>query len=670
LALSHFPIAQAQSGGSERRSEPRFEADHASLTARVNGTRALLIDVSRNGLALGIPPEATNPSQRMLAVELEQNGVLIAKLGLRVTHVAPHGEHNVLGGRIQTAEVVPSGRPPLPLPGDVVEIRDPTLRASVLERMLERPSLATVRLESGTSLEGTLSRADSERDALALVLADASDLTGQFVSVEVPLFESRFVVEATIERQTGAERVLSSPHRVLSLCRRLSERVPLSPGAGVVSWNDVMDPDRNEQATVLDVSPNGIAIELAPNQLLPPPPIAVTVRLGTLRLRALAEVHRVAVRQSGTSVVGLSIKTLRPADALRLAQFCDSVRFPNLIRRREADAGAVAELMRASGYLALRDGTGPDHEWHESPGDEALAIDSVFRSDAGAVVGHLSCSRVYPKTWMMHQLATVGLRRDRIAYPLYIQLMGWIALLAENEGYALAYFDQHLAWHQTLLGSLVRWTGSEALSVVALLDRFEPSGGGDQAFAVPDTIVVREARPADLPFAVRLARAQLPPLVSDALHLHADAISTENLCNEHTALGLERARTTFVVESQGEMLGAAICETGANRLSLFNILNMAHVFFREPVSPIVGRPAQAALLRRVLDFYRARQRAQPLIVSPAGNARFASGAGLVRAETMGLWTASLGGVKQWRNFIHFSLGGLAHRRRSQIPSAA
>jgi hypothetical protein len=72
----------------------------------------------------------------------------------------------------------------------------------------------------------------------------------------------------------------------------------------------------------------------------------------------------------------------------------------------------------------------------------------------------------------------------------------------------------------------------------------------------------------------------------------------------------------------------------------------------------------------VLEFYRERTDAQPLIVAPAGNAQFAAGAGLVSAETMGVWTASLGGIKQWRNYVHFSLGELAQRRRPGVSNAA
>jgi hypothetical protein len=118
-----------------------------------------------------------------------------------------------------------------------------------------------------------------------------------------------------------------------------------------------------------------------------------------------------------------------------------------------------------------------------------------------------------------------------------------------------------------------------------------------------------------------------------------------------------------VVEIDGRAAGAAICDTGPRELSLFNLLNFAHVFFREGMAPARARDAQRALLTAVRTFYADRGVADPLIVVPKGGARFGSEAGLEIAETMGAWTASLGGLKQWRNFMHFAVGGVGEPRR-------
>jgi hypothetical protein len=217
-----------------------------------------------------------------------------------------------------------------------------------------------------------------------------------------------------------------------------------------------------------------------------------------------------------------------------------------------------------------------------------------------------------------------------------------------------------------MLAEFTRWAGSESLSLVAPLDRFERMTGfipGQPSAA--SNVVVREARTDELELTAALARSHLPPLLADALHFHAPSMSARALCAEHSAFDLDRGRTTLVVELDGSIAGAAVCETGAASLSLFNILNMAHVFFRDLLAPSRARVVQAVLLNRVQSFYADRGVTLPLIVSPAGNTQFASEAGLAHAEIMGAWVTSFGGLKQWRNYIHFEMGGLAQRGRRQ-----
>jgi hypothetical protein len=654
----------------ERRREIRCDPNQASLTARVGGQAVELIDVSRGGLALRVP-KVFGQKHRHLAMDLCQNDVAIARVKLRITHETETAESVVLGGRIEESTLIATRQSLSPRAGDVVEVRDPALRSSIIEQLRDRAHAAVARFESGRSAEVTLGRASQAPDELAIRSSHLGNpASDQFVSVEVSHCQSRFVIEATVVATFGDECVLSTPFRVLSLCRRQCERVPVPRGQGFLRFNDVLDPERTVEVPLVDLSPGGLAIELPPGSLLPPPPIPATIRVGEQRFRVLAEVQRVNDASSTGSLVGLRFKPLRQEDLIRIGRVCQSLRFPNLVQRREVDPSAVVELMQRSGYLALREGTGPSREWHAAPGDESLSVDTVFRAENGAILGHFSCARIYPRTWILHQLATVGLRRARIAYPLYIQLMEWIAALAPEDAYGIAYFNQERSWHQALFGTFVRWVGSEALSLIAPLDRFEPTLSASPPRSVRPDVVVRSARQEELPFAVSLARSKLPPLLCDALHLREDALDTPSLCDAHTQARLERGRRTLVVEAAGELVGVALCETGAADLSLFNLLNCAYLFFRDPMPPALARSAQTALFDAVSAFYAERTGTQPLIVSPAGNAQFAGGAGYFRAETMGVWAASMEGMKQWRNYLHFCLGSAAERRRPRVRDAA
>ena len=654
--------------GSDKRRDIRRSVNETSLSATLDGVRVDLLDVSAHGMSLRLPASLGASSSGEIDLEMLQGDVAIGRVALRLTHASPTESGTRVGGFIVGTEILPSGKTAAPKAGDVVDIRDEALRSRVLEHLASRSIQAAMRCESGATIDGVVQTGlDS-----SLIFRPKGEFValpdGEQVSVEVTLNGTELVLEAIARATEPGVCVLSPITRILSVCRRRCERVELVPGIATLSWENPLDGDSTVSARVVDLSTEGLAIALpaSSRQLLPAGPSSLTLRVRKTRMTLLGEVHSVRVGKDGSTLVGLRVKPLHHNDRLRLGRICQELRFPNLVSRRQADPSEIEELFRSSGYLDLRDGTAPSKTWHESPGDESLGIDLVHRAESGALLGHLSCTRIYPRTWLYHQLATVGLRRDRVAYPLYIQLMDWISTLTEGEGYALAYFDQHKSWHQTMLGAFTRWTASEALSLVAPLDRFEPAPDGRhrETSSLPK-VIVREAEPADLPFASALARAHLPPLLADGLHFGASSMTAATLCREHEAFGLERSRTTLVVEAGGEIVGVAACETGAASLSLFNILNMAHVFFHELVAPGVARAAQGALLKSVRDFYGARGIALPLIVSPAGNTHYAEDAGLVHAETMGAWVTSSGGLKQWRNYIHFEMGGRAHRGRRQ-----
>jgi hypothetical protein len=288
-------------------------------------------------------------------------------------------------------------------------------------------------------------------------------------------------------------------------------------------------------------------------------------------------------------------------------------------------------------------------------------VDLVHRGSTGKPVGHGSYLRLYSNTWLFHQLATIGLRRAAVAYPLYVQAVEWALALSDREAFSLSYFNQSKSWHRTMLGDFLGWVGSDSLSTITSLDRLErvPSRGGVD---LTGPALVRRAESAeDRAFAAQLARSFLPPLVADALHIWADTVVSPILCSHHAQAGLERSRTALIVEVEGQPLGAALCETGSRTLSLFNILNMAHVFFSPTIEPRHTRCAQAKLLEAVLDFYAAREVRDPLVVTPASSVVCPGDVGLTVTESMGCWVASREGLKQWKNYVHFALGSLAAR---------
>jgi hypothetical protein len=652
----------------QRRREQRRPAWGSAISARVGKREVELMDVSASGLGLLVPLDGTDDAllrARTLDLELRQDQLPIARVKLRVTHATPADGMLRAGGVLEHVEVLPTGNPPLPEAGDVIDVRDDDLKRKVVNRAVEKARTAALDLPSGEQLLGALSGVEGN-DAVVSFCARVGTLPplgAEAVSLVVTLHRSEFLLEGAAERVSDTECHIRVD-RVLSMSRRDCERVRLPSGSARLEWDDPLTPDRRLGADVVDITPKGVAVrfERGATELFPAPPLTLTLRTSDLSLRLVGEVQN--TRTVGDArIVGLKIAPVHARDVNRLTALCRSRRFPALRERKSVTSGAVLELMRASGYMDLREG-GPGHPtdaWKNGPGDDALAENVVYQTENGALLGHMSCLRVYETTFLLQELATVGLRRGKIAYPLYMQHMEWIAGLTEHRGFVLAYFDQSKSWHQSLFGDFVRWAGSEALSIITELERLEARA--PIARESGDAAVVRPPRPDELAFVARLSRSQLPALYADAIALDDGAVARPSLCSEYERLGLQRGRSAFVVELDGRAAGAAICDTGPRELSLFNLLNFAHVFFREGMAPARARDAQSALLTSVRSFYAERGVADPLIVVPKGGARFGSEAGLEIAETMGAWTASLGGLKQWRNFMHFAVGGVGEPRR-------
>jgi hypothetical protein len=244
---------------------------------------------------------------------------------------------------------------------------------------------------------------------------------------------------------------------------------------------------------------------------------------------------------------------------------------------------------------------------------------------------------------------------------IYLSATGWVSLLSEGDGYAMAYFDRHKRWHSTFFESFIRWSGDESIATITPLDRFELSARPRHSTAAAGgSWDVGEARAHEHAAAEAAFRVAMPPLLVRAMDIEAGLLTTTTLCPLHEADGLERARTLLVAREDGEAVAFALCETGSSRLSLFNLLNIAHVV----VTPDASRGAQRALLDAVIAFYAERGTAAPLVVAKPATLAAAEASGFALVETMGCLVLSSEGLKQYRNFLAYHFG------RFERPDAA
>lgn len=659
-----------------RRRDVRRQPTNMALSARWGERAVELLDVSESGIGLLVPlAMATDAPLRALdtlELELREAEVPIARLIVRVKHASRVGGTLRIGAHVERLEIVPTGRAPLPEPGDILEIGDVALACKIMQRVAAQPRAVTLELGSGERVRGLLSEGPGEPRAFAFHGTDATlePAASGPVSLAVSLHDSDFLLDGRLDVSTGGECSIELS-RVLSLSRRRHERVRVPPRVASLEWMDPLMPGRRVTAEVLDLTPRGAAVRLSVAQraLFPAPPVGLTLRIGELAIAVTGAVQNQREVDGGWRVIGLELTPAGPLASHRLSAFCRQQRFPALRERAQVASSDVLHLMRASGYLELRDGTEltPGERWQVGTGDAALAENIVYQSNSGSLLGHMSCLRVYETSFLLQELATVGLRRGKVAYPLYMRHLEWVASQVGESGYLLAYFNRQKSWHEALFGDFVRWAGSEGLSLIVELERLE-SHAERPVECGPAR--VRAPLAGELPLVVGLGRSQLPSLYAQGIALDAEQLARRELCEAYGKRGLERSRTVLVAELDGRVVGAALCDTGPCDLSLFNLLNLAHVFVLDGLGSAQARAAQRALLTHVRAFYAERGIADPLIVSPKGRMRFAQDAGLHIAETMGGWIVSLGGLRQWRNFMHFTVGSLGEPRRRRELKAS
>src|SRR5690606_34300547 len=106
-----------------------------------------------------------------------------------------------------------------------------------------------------------------------------------------------------------------------------------------------------------------------------------------------------------------------------------------------------------------------------------LSVDSVYRSADGVLLGHVSVTRAYSRTWLGHQLSTLKGHREsadcRVA--LYNHFASVPTIMdGRDDVYLLGYYDRSRRWHQLFFEGFVDWIRDESLVAVTPFDRFEP----------------------------------------------------------------------------------------------------------------------------------------------------------------------------------------------------
>lgn len=457
--------------------------------------------------------------------------------------------------------------------------------------------------------------------------------------------------------QQGTNATIEGPLTLLALERRNAARVALPEGHAELVWGaGAGDASWTERSAVRDITPTGVGV-VADESAGPLPRTAFSaeLRVGDKVVPCLAYAQRRSATQGETSGVGIDAGRLRH----RVVEMILEEWMPRLSPRSAIDCESMQALMRDSGYLRLRDSDVDFQAWTSVVPQNLPSYDRVYRATDGTLLGHMSATRIYSKTWLIHQLACLRGHPEsgECRKSLYLFMAAIPTIHDGQSGSILAYFDPRLRWHNLFFGRFTEWTNDPSLSVICAFDRFERDAPRE-AFDSPAGCEVREACREELPAVCTLVRAHLPQIVGDAFDVHP-----ANL--RRGARAPERGRHVLVLRQGGELAGAALCDTGDPTVSLFNIVNMAQIYVctgsRAP-SP----DAQRALVSACRAFYEARNVNRPLIVSPQDTLRGAAEPGTHLAETMGCIVIKGPGVRQWENFCRFYFDLLWPQRTENV----
>ncbi|NVB43015.1 hypothetical protein G6O69_34655 [Pseudenhygromyxa sp. WMMC2535] len=363
-------------------------------------------------------------------------------------------------------------------------------------------------------------------------------------------------------------------------------------------------------------------------------------------------VHAGATTSGGEPATRLRLLTAKRKQT-QLRRYYREQCFP-LLPRRDLDPREVLGLFERSGYLDLcRTRPRPSERWLRGDFSGELSSDFVYCAEDGALLGHVSVTRAYSRSWIGHQLTTLRGHEESLAcrIALYKHFSMVPALHDGDEPhFLLGYYASSKRWHQLFFEGFVDWM-DDASEVVAIpFERYSLIQGGTGPMLAANQrpgVVIDQPSPAALVEVSRFIAEFMPPLARAAFDIEAERLDRAFLAPSYAAHRLPRDRRVFSLRVDGRLLGVALCETGSEDMSLFDIFNLAQLYL------VPGLPVELsrALVDFVRQYYRSRGHEHPLIVAAPGSLSSAVQQGLEYIETMGCMVWSGLSLPHYRRYL-------------------
>jgi hypothetical protein len=626
-----------------------------------------VLDWSEGGIGFRLPGSIVPPAPgQPLEGRLVGDDAALGGLHLLVCRVDRRGDEIHVGARIQPHEMGLLWRAPredFPDARPIVGERDVQSFYRTLFRLpsdfVLRGTGALGSVNFQVAAKGVLARPE----ALELLCPQAADLVGvapgQPLDLLVLALGSPHLLRSEIVAVRPDRLEVRLPGRLFSLARRDGARVACPQGSPCfLEARHPLDLERSIRFRVRDVSPMGLSLRAEGDLAVHPGP-RLSARLAVpFRREMEVELETCAPRVDAVGpIVAARFARVSDEDRNALAAYLLAEAFPDVQDRGRFDAWGVWGFLRDAGYLALgaeAPEAPPAQTWDRLRlAGSSVSHDAVQVAE-GAIVGHLSCLRLYRRTWLVHQLAVSPPSRGlRTGVLLYDYGATFLDTRRDDMAYMIAYFNQDLPWHRMFFSGFERRMGDPDLAVIHPFRRYVVETRGLVLDRIRDRSAIGPVGPDDAAEVAAFLAREIPPMALRALDLEGTSLLGDETARRFADRGLEWERVVLAQRLAGRLIAVAVCELCTPGLNTFGITDSAKVVC-ENMPPDEAAVAQRALLASVKRFYLTHGRERFFLLldrSCSGEALEAAGAAFV--ETTGFVALSRAGVQNFRSFVRY-----------------
>ncbi len=443
------------------------------------------------------------------------------------------------------------------------------------------------------------------------------DVSGA-VRIEVPGYNSLFVVEVGVEKCERGVLRTSRPTSILRLRHRAARRVDAADGLAIEFRHPIW-PRLNVRRAVREISSGGISFATNTEEdLLYPGVLAwnATLYAGERAMTFMGEVRSISERGlNNREYCGMRVLPDSAEDDATWQAIVDEHLYPTT-RKGASWAGRTWDLYRDAGYFNLSGKATDEFEKlqrsFESVSqkiDDAphLGCQVVWADEDNNVEAALSILKPYSTSWFGYQMAKVsGDTRGGVLGRLVLRDI-------HLHCYEHAQRDGNLKWLIGIPQVRPVWSRLVHHDMPA---RYIESGQAAVVRFRAVEIASEEGASAPSEYEVGVATAdestQLlaeiartrPTAYVEALDFVAERFDLAELCEDWSQAGLGRRRSVLVARREGKAVAAAVLESAEEGTHLFRLLDLVRLF---PLVP-GGDDANAALLDATCAWFRAMEK--------------------------------------------------------------